>query len=74
MNAFPKGATRVTVDYGPDVFIRCPALGGDGTSGWDLWDRRPVRQGARLVESFDCFARAERAAKALAAERPRERR
>lgn len=45
---WPKGLTEVTFRFGPDVYV---TLRGEYGS-WEVWDERPVRQGARQVGNF----------------------
>jgi hypothetical protein len=60
----PDGATGVTVYYG-EVYIESPGYPEDERGTWTVWDPRPVRQGARLIESGLTFRKAEAVAKKL---------
>lgn len=53
----PNGATKLRVEFGP-VYIESPSYPDDLPGVWTVWDPRPVRQGARLVESGLRFAQA----------------
>ena len=61
----PEGATGVTVYYG-EVYIESPGYPEDERGTWTVWDPRPVRQGARMIESGLTFRKAEAVAKKLA--------
>lgn len=64
----PEGATRVSVDFGrPDlgVFIQSPSHPDDEPGKWTVWDRRPVRQGARQIAHGLSFQDASDLAKRL---------
>lgn len=64
----PDGATGVTVHYGDgDVYMESFACPRGTRAMWTVWDIRPVRQGARLVESGLSFRAAEALAKRLTA-------
>lgn len=53
-------ATSIEVNFGRGVFVSWPAV--FKKTGWSLWDRRPVRQGARHLSDHSSFKRAEKAA------------
>lgn len=52
----PAGANRFEVGFGDGVHIACPSW--DGSRAWDVWDSRPVRQGAVRLVTVKDYARA----------------